>query len=73
VTPGVTFEKLLRSQFAKIKLRQDALQNGCLFYTFCIPQILAVWEENGLFQLPQARSLTDREVRRQTATTQVRR
>ena len=51
-------EKLLPPKFAKIKLRQDALQTTFLiFETFCIPQILAVWEETGVFQQPLPISL----------------
>ena len=54
----VAVEKLLRPKFAKIKLRYDALQTTFLiFETFCIPQILAVWEETGVFQQPQAVTL----------------
>ena len=49
----VAVEKLLRPKFAKIKLRYDALQTTFLiFETFCIPQVLAVWEETGVFQQP---------------------
>jgi len=54
----VAVEKLLRPKFPKIKLRYDALQTTFLiFKTFCIPQILAVWEETGVFQQPQAITL----------------
>jgi hypothetical protein len=48
----VAVEKLLPMKFAKIKLRQDALQTTILiFYTFSIPEIPIVWEGIGLFQL----------------------
>jgi hypothetical protein len=51
----VPVEKLLRPKFTKIKLREDAPQTILLIsYTFSIPQILAVWEETGVFQHPQA-------------------
>jgi hypothetical protein len=50
----VGVEKLLRAKIAKTKSRQDALQKTFLvFQTFSIPQILAVWEETGLFQHPR--------------------
>jgi hypothetical protein len=53
-------EKLFRSKFAKIKLRQDALQTAFLiFWTFCIPQILAVSEANRVFKQPRRVSDTD--------------
>jgi hypothetical protein len=54
VKSPVAVEKLLPVKFAKIKLRQDALETTFLiFWTLCIPQILAVWEETGLFQHPR--------------------
>ena len=53
-------EKLLPPKFVKIKLRQDALRTTFLILeTFCIHQILAVWEETGVFQQPQALMLID--------------
>jgi hypothetical protein len=52
---GVGVEKLLHPKFAKIKMRQDALRTTYLiFWTFCIPRILTVWEETGVFQQLQA-------------------
>jgi len=54
VKSPVAVEKLLRPKFAKIKLRYDALQP--IFFDFqdiLYPQILAVWEETGVFQHPR--------------------
>jgi hypothetical protein len=52
---GVGVEKLFTAKFAKIKSRQDVLQTtSSIFWTFHIPQILAVREETGLFQQAQA-------------------
>jgi hypothetical protein len=49
----VAVEKLLRPQFTKIKLREDALQaTFSVFETFSIPQILSVSEENWTFSTP---------------------
>jgi hypothetical protein len=56
----VAVEKLLGAKLTKTKLRQDALQTAFLiFQTFGIPQILAVWEEPGLFKHPQAFTLIE--------------
>ena len=57
----VAVEKLFSTKFAKIKLRQEALQSifsGRLdiFY----PPILAVWDEKRVFQQPLAIALIDR-------------
>jgi hypothetical protein len=55
---GVAVEKLLHEKFAKIKLRQDAL--GATFSVFLdifYPPFFRCFEENGLFQQPQAIAL----------------
>jgi hypothetical protein len=54
---GVPVEKLFSAKFAKIKSRQDALPLQAIFSdreTFCIPQILAICVQMGLFQQTQA-------------------
>ena len=51
-------EKLLPAKFAKIKLRQDALQTTFLvFLDIFYPPNFGCFEENGLFQHPQAITL----------------
>jgi len=56
----VAVEKLFRAKSAKINLRQDALQTTFLiFKTFCIPQILAVWKQTGVFQQARLFSTVD--------------
>ena len=53
-------EKLLPAKFAKIKLRQDALQTTFLvFLDIFYPPIFGCFEENGLFQDPQASTRFD--------------
>jgi hypothetical protein len=53
----VGIEKLFTAKFTRIKSRQDALQTTfSIFWTFHMPQILAVREETGFFQ--QARDVT---------------
>ena len=48
-------EKLLSVKFAKIKLRQDALQTiFSIFLDIFYPPNFRCFEENGLFQHPQA-------------------
>ena len=55
---GVAVEKLLPAKFAKIKLRQDALQTTFLvFLDIFYPPNFGCFEENGLFQHPQAITL----------------
>jgi hypothetical protein len=57
---GVAVEKLVAPKFAKIKSRQDALQTTLsVFLDICYPPNLAVWDENGVFQQPQAFTLID--------------
>jgi len=59
-SPVPDVEKLILRKFAKIKSRQDALQ--AIFSdreTFCIPQILAICIEMGLFQQARLISETD--------------
>ena len=52
-------EKLLSVKFAKIKLRQDALQTiFSIFLDIFYPSNFRCFEENGLFQHPQAITLT---------------
>ncbi len=58
-------EKLLSVKFAKIKLRQDALQTiFSIFLDIFYPPNFRCFEENGLFQHPQA--ITVRRERRWT-------
>jgi hypothetical protein len=55
----VAVEKLLPAKFAKIKLRQDALQTTfSVFLDIFYPRIFGYFGENGLFQHPQAITLT---------------
>src|SRR5206468_13108101 len=50
---GVAVEKLLSVKFAKIKLRQDALQTiFSIFLDIFYPPNFRCFEENGLFQHP---------------------
>jgi hypothetical protein len=50
----VAVEKLLSVKFAKIKLRQDALQTiFSIFLDIFYPPNLRCGEENGLFQQPR--------------------
>ena len=54
-------EKLLPEKFAKIKLRQDALQTTFLFFLDVFyPLNFGCLEENGVFQQPLAITLIDR-------------
>jgi len=49
----VGVEKLPRTKLAKIKIAQGCPTNDFLsFLGIMYPQILAVWEETGLFQPP---------------------
>jgi len=58
---GVAVEKLLPAKFAKIKLRQDVLQTTfSVFLNIFYPPIFRRFEENGLFQQPQAFTRFDR-------------
>ena len=53
-------EKLLSVKFAKIKLRQDALQTiFSIFLDIFYPPNFRCFEENGLFQHPQAIALIE--------------
>ena len=62
---GVAVGKLFFAKFAKMKLRQDALQSiFSVRLDFSIPQILAVFGEKGVFQHPQAITLRVRGVSR---------
>jgi hypothetical protein len=55
---GVAVEKLLPAKFAKRNSRQDALQTTfSVFPDVFYPPILGCFEENGLFQQPQAITL----------------
>jgi hypothetical protein len=55
---GVAVEKLLLAKFAKIKSRWDALQTTfSVFLDIFYPPNLGCFEENGLFQQPQAITL----------------
>ena len=55
---GVAVEKLLSVKFAKIKSRQDALQTTfSVFLDIFYPPNFRCFEENGLFQQPQAITL----------------
>jgi hypothetical protein len=50
----VAVEKLLSVKFAKIKLRQDALQTiFSIFLDIFYPPNFRCFEENGLFQQPR--------------------
>jgi hypothetical protein len=50
----VAVEKLLPAKFAKIKSRQDAPQSiFSVRLDISIPQILAVWDEDRVFQQPR--------------------
>jgi hypothetical protein len=52
---GVGVEKLFPAKFAKIKSRQDALQTTfSVFLDIFYPPFFGYFEENGLFQHPQA-------------------
>jgi hypothetical protein len=57
---GVAVEKLLPAKFAKIKLRQDALQTPFSVFLdiFYLPNFRC-FEGNGVFQHPQAITLID--------------
>jgi hypothetical protein len=58
---GVAVEKLVAPKFAKTKSRQDALQTTfSVFLDIFYPQNLAVWDEKGVFQQPQAITRFDR-------------
>jgi hypothetical protein len=55
---GVAVEKLVPAKFGKIKSRQDALQTTfSVFLDISYPPNLAVWDERGVFQQPQAITL----------------
>jgi len=57
---GVAVEKLFPAKFTKIKSRQDALQTTfSVFLDIFYPPNFGCFEENGLFQHPQAISLID--------------
>jgi hypothetical protein len=57
---GVAVEKLVAPKFAKIKSPQDELQTTfSVFLDIFYPQNLAVWDEKGVFQQPQAISRFD--------------
>jgi hypothetical protein len=50
----VAVEKLFRAKFAKIKLRQDALQTTfSIFLDIFYPPNFRCFEENGVFQHPR--------------------
>jgi hypothetical protein len=54
VKSGVAVEKLLPEKFAKIKLRQEALQTTFLFFLdIFYPLNFGAFEENGVFQQPR--------------------
>jgi len=56
----VAVEKLLRAKFAKIKLRQDALQTTfSIFLDIFYPPNFRCFEENGVFQQPLAITLIE--------------
>jgi len=56
----VAVEKLVAPKFAKIKSRQDALQTTfSVFLDILYPPNLAVWDEKGVFQQPQAIALIE--------------
>ena len=51
----VAVEKLFPAKFAKIKLRQDALQTTfSVFLDIFYPPNFRCFDENGVFQQPQA-------------------
>jgi len=55
----VAVEKLLPAKFAKTKLRQDALQTTfSVFLNIFYPPNFRCFDENGVFQPPQAITLT---------------
>src|ERR1700730_19241607 len=55
---GVGVEKLFPAKFAKIKSRQEALQTTfSVFLDIFYPPNFGYFEENGLFQHPQALAL----------------
>ena len=57
----VAVEKLFFDKFAKMKLREDALEAIFSdFKAFCITRILAVFEERRVFQHPRDFSPTER-------------
>jgi len=57
---GVAVEKLVAPKFAKIKSRQDALQTTfSVFLDIFYPPIFGCFEENGVFQQPQAVTLIE--------------
>jgi hypothetical protein len=52
---GVAVEKLTPAKFAKIKSRQDARETTfSVFLDIFYPPNLAIWDEKGVFQQPQA-------------------
>jgi hypothetical protein len=54
----VAVEKLVASKLAKIKSRRDALRTTfSVFLDIFYPPNLAVWDEKGVFQQPQAIAL----------------
>ena len=56
-------EKLFPAKFGKIKLRQDALQTSfSVFLDIFYPPIFRCFDENGVFQQPQAITLIDPEL-----------
>jgi hypothetical protein len=58
---GVAVEKLIAPKFAKIESRQNALQTTfSVFLDIFYPLNLAVLDEKGVFQQPQAITLTTR-------------
>jgi hypothetical protein len=57
---GVAVEKLFHAKFAKIKSRQDALQaTFSVFLDIFYPPNFGCFDENGVFQQPQAISLIE--------------
>jgi hypothetical protein len=60
VESGVAVEKLVASKFAKIESRQDALQTTfSVFLDIFYALNLAVLDEKGVFQQPQAITPTE--------------
>jgi hypothetical protein len=60
---GVAVEKLFPAKFAKTKLHQDALQTTfSVFLDIFYPPNLRCFDENGVFQQPQAITLIDPEI-----------
>jgi hypothetical protein len=58
---GVAVEKLPPAKFAKIKLHQDALQTTfSVFLDIFYPPNFRCFDENGVFQHPQAIALIER-------------